>query len=395
VTDEYLRHHCGVDDLEEVERLEISVNCDEQPIETLGTSCPNLVELKLPDSIVGSIRDLGTGLKHLQVLWLSRTGLRELSGMSALPVLQELYVSFNDVEDLNPLCYHDALHVLDLEGNNVASWAEVENLDTLPELRELTLTGNPICKASYPRKVREMLPNLEMLDDQLMATMDMGEAMEESPGKIPADSLSAEASTEAGQEQPEQFPDEPDEDALLLENIKRVRDRARAGGLFSSARPATSAGALLALAAGPSSAPPSYRPSTAWVAPSELEARADDNPASELTLGCEKGVAGNPFNLIRHRRKHAPRQEDSAMDIRTLLDKYRTFSQQSFLSDAELAARKLDAETRPRTGQVNVRISRGRPATAAMIAALSDDPSDKAPVPSPMKVGDAEVFAVD
>merc|ERR1719399_2148986 len=224
--------------------------------------------------------------------------------------------------------------------------------------------------------------------------MDMSEkAEEESPGKIQADSLSAEASTEAGQEQPEQFPDEPDEDALLLENIKRVRDRARAGGLFSSARPATSAGALLALAVGPSSAPPSYRPSTAWVAPSELE--VDDNPASELTLGCEKGVAGNPFNFIRHRRKHAPRQEDAAMDIRTLLDKYRTFSQQSFLSDAELAARKLDAETRPRTGQVNVRISRGRPATAAMIAALSDDPSDKAPVPSPMKVGDAEVFAVD
>ena len=29
------------------------------------------------------------------------------------------------------------------------------------------------------------------------------------------------------------------------------------------------------------------------------------------------------FNLIRHRRKHAPRQEDSAMDIRTLLDKSR------------------------------------------------------------------------
>ena len=66
ITDEYLRHHCGVDDLDDVTCLTISVNRDEQPVETLGTSCPYLRELKLNDSFVQSIRDLGTGLQNLR-----------------------------------------------------------------------------------------------------------------------------------------------------------------------------------------------------------------------------------------------------------------------------------------------------------------------------------------
>merc|ERR1719198_1130817 len=97
--------------------------------------------------------------------------------------------------------------------------------------------------------------------------------------------------------------------------------------------------------------------------------------SSELTQGCEKGVSGNPLHLVRHRRKAAPRAEDESLDIRSLLDRFRTFSQPSCLSDAELAARKLDSENRPGTSQVNVRISRGRPMTSAMIAAMSDDTS--------------------
>ena len=111
ITDEYLRHHCGVDDLDDVTRLTISVNRDEQPVETLGTSCPYLRELKLNDSFVQSIRDLGTGLQNLRVLWLSRAGVTELWGISAMPLLEELYVSFNEICDLSSLNYHEGLQV--------------------------------------------------------------------------------------------------------------------------------------------------------------------------------------------------------------------------------------------------------------------------------------------
>jgi hypothetical protein len=359
--------------LDDVVRLTISVNRDEQPVETLGTSCPYLRELKLNDSFVQSIRDLGTGLKNLRVLWMSRAGVTELWGISAMPLLEELYVSFNEISDLSSLNYHENLQVLDLEGNNVAEWEEVEALETLPELRELTLAGNPIQKAAgYAKRVCSGLSNLVMLDDEMVATLDLSADSDvaEREVKDGSESRSAEASTEVGTAT-EHFGDEPDEDTLLLEGIKKHN-----GILFgqsSTARPATSAGARGSWI-GPSSAPPSVRPSTSFVPP---VAWALEDDASELTQGCEKGVAGNPLHLARLRRKAAPRAEDESLDIRSLLDRFRTFSQPSCLSDAELAARKLDAEHRPRTGQVSVRISRGRPSTAAFIAALDDEPREK------------------
>jgi hypothetical protein len=375
--------------LDDVTRLTISVNRDEQPVETLGTSCQFLQELKLTDSFVQSIRDLGTGLKNLKVLWLSRAGVTELWGISAMPVLEELYVSFNEIADLNSLNYHEKLQVLDLEGNNVSEWDEVEALETLPELRELTLTGNPIHKAAgYAKRVCSLIPDLVMLDDEMVASLDLSaDSMEDvKEVKDGSEARSAEASTEVGTAT-EQFIDDPDEDTLLLEGIKKHN-----GILFgqsSTARPATSAGGRPWI--GPSSAPPSVRPSTSFVPP---VAWAMEDDSSELTQGCEKGVAGNPLHLARLRRKAAPRAEDESLDIRSLLERFRTFSQPSCLSDAELAARKLDAESRPRTGQVNVRISRGRPSTAAALAALTDDePRENAPAPTLR--GSAEVFTLE
>ena len=348
ITDEYLRHHCGVDDLDDVTRLTISVNRDEQPVETLGTSCPYLRELRLDDSFVQSIRDLGTGLQNLRVLWLSRAGVTELWGISAMPLLEELYVSFNEISDLSSLNYHEGLQVIDLEGNNVAAWEEVEVLETLPELRELSLAGNPIQKAAgYAKRVCSGLPNLIMLDDEMVASMDLSADSLEDVKEVRdgSEARSAEASTEVGTGT-EHFIDDPDEDTLLLEGIKKHN-----GILFgqsSTARPATSAGARQWT--GPSSAPPSVRPSTSFVPPVTW---AMEDDSSELTQGCETGVAGNPLHLVRHRRKAAPRAEDQSLDIRSLLDRFRTFSQPSCLSDAELAARKLDAKNRPRTGQVS------------------------------------------
>ena len=43
-----------------------------------------------------------------------------------------------------------------------------------------------------------------------------------------------------------------------------------------------------------------------------------EDDSSELTQGCETGVAGNPLHLVRHRRKAAPRAEDQSLDIRSL-----------------------------------------------------------------------------
>ncbi len=64
---------------------------------------PKLRELKLNGSSLGSLRDLGSGLRHLQVLWVAHCGLTALEGLGALSGLRELYASFNQVDDMQPL----------------------------------------------------------------------------------------------------------------------------------------------------------------------------------------------------------------------------------------------------------------------------------------------------
>lgn len=76
--------------------------------------------LHLSNSIVPSIRDIGTSFKRLKVLWISRCGLKDIGGLVAFEKLEELYASFNHVDDLYDLTYLNSLKILDLEGNDVS-----------------------------------------------------------------------------------------------------------------------------------------------------------------------------------------------------------------------------------------------------------------------------------
>eukprot|EP00443_Scrippsiella_acuminata_P091326 CAMPEP_0115418558 /NCGR_PEP_ID=MMETSP0271-20121206/24730_1 /TAXON_ID=71861 /ORGANISM="Scrippsiella trochoidea, Strain CCMP3099" /LENGTH=608 /DNA_ID=CAMNT_0002843037 /DNA_START=28 /DNA_END=1854 /DNA_ORIENTATION=+ len=170
LTAEFLRHYCGVEDLDLVEHLDIQVDSATQSVEPIGEHLRCLKQLKLMDSSVLCLRDLGTELRGLEVLWISRCGLQDLGGVgAALQSLRELYMPFNDVADLSPLSGHDALEVLDIEGNAIAEREEVASLSTCSSLRELTLSGNPVVRSGPQALTREavitMLPQLEILDD--------------------------------------------------------------------------------------------------------------------------------------------------------------------------------------------------------------------------------------
>ncbi|KFO26388.1 Leucine-rich repeat-containing protein 56 [Fukomys damarensis] len=143
-----------------------------------GVHLPNLSQLKLTGSRLGSLRDLGTSLGRLQVLWLARCGLDDLDGISSFPALKELYVSYNNISDLSPLCLLDQLEVLDLEGNSLEDLEQVRYLQLCPRLATLTLEGNLVClqpaaspadKApgcyNYRAEVRKLIPQLRILDE--------------------------------------------------------------------------------------------------------------------------------------------------------------------------------------------------------------------------------------
>nr|KAF6398491.1 leucine rich repeat containing 56 [Molossus molossus] len=131
-----------VDDLRLVSMLEMCVDTREHSLGSFGVHLPNLSQLKLNDSRLGSVRDLGTSLGRLQVLWLARCGLTDLDGIGSFLALKELYVSYNHIADLSPLCLLDQLEVP--QGYNYR--AEVKKL--IPQLQVLdempaTHTGLP------------------------------------------------------------------------------------------------------------------------------------------------------------------------------------------------------------------------------------------------------------
>jgi len=200
-----------------------------QGADCLGMLPPNLLHLKLTGSNISSLRDLGTGLAKLQVLWLGRCKLQDLGGLASLSELRELYLPFNDVADLSPLALHDSIEVLDLEGNAVADLDEVGSLWMCPELTELTLAGNPICKdKSWSRRtVVELLPQLRVLDDlptdaaettmKVDAEASQAEPVVEVPG-FTHPLLLAALEAERGDALP--YESEPDEEAVIMEQIK-------------------------------------------------------------------------------------------------------------------------------------------------------------------------------
>lgn len=164
---EYLRELAGVERLEDATYIQLVVSTSGTSISHLGKALPNLQELHLNNSMLDSLRDLGTCFTRLQVLWVSRCGLRDFDGISVLPLLRELYAAYNDVTDLHPLGACPHLEVVDLEGNCVVDPSSAGYLSSCGSLQFLTLSGNPLADTtSYRQSVCSQLPSLRMLDDQ-------------------------------------------------------------------------------------------------------------------------------------------------------------------------------------------------------------------------------------
>jgi len=117
------------------------------------------------------VRDLGTSLQSLHVIWLNRCGLKDLDGIHALPHLSELYLAYNDIDDISALNALDRLQILDLEANRIDDLAQLLFLQDLDHLDTLTLADNEcVVEAgdNYVGDVREYLPQLKYLDDELV-----------------------------------------------------------------------------------------------------------------------------------------------------------------------------------------------------------------------------------
>ncbi|XP_070763152.1 leucine-rich repeat-containing protein 56 [Enoplosus armatus] len=307
---EKLESLCGTRDLSHVTSLEICVDTQENTLGNFGAYLPKLVQLKMNNSMILSVRDLGTTLSHLQVLWMSRCSLQDLDGISTFSSLKELYVAYNNVLDLSPVGMLENLQLLDLEGNDVDDLVQVQYLGLCGKLQTLTLEGNPVCVRpnptaiqtadySYRAAVRELVPQLRYLDDLrveedgLSCSSTMGEDWAIFRNSI-RDCNSSQAATE----------DEETADSACP--YSRPNSARRPASSRSCVWPLLSAGSRPRTGSRPTSAtrpsilsPPGSRPGSADSDLATVEAET-----SILTHGAGKILfCGNPVQAIRARRE--------------------------------------------------------------------------------------------
>ncbi|XP_050955843.1 leucine-rich repeat-containing protein 56 isoform X2 [Labeo rohita] len=297
---EKLKILSGSDDLHEVTSLEMCVDTRQDILDNFGIYLPKLTQLKMNNSLISSVRDLGTGLSHLQVLYLARCGLTDLEGISALSSLKELYVAFNSISDLSPVSLLEDLELLDLEENEVDDLAQLWYLGRCVKLRTLSLEGNPVCTCpapgtsevsdySYRSAVRDLIPQLILLDD------------------VPAE-----------EDEPQCFRTSPEDWTVLRESIKDASvsdgpeltdtDTEERSVSVSRVRPASAPpGDLRISSRSLSSRPDSARPLTSCTGSRPGSNGSDiavlNHEASDLTNGVGRVLCGNPLQAARAQRQ--------------------------------------------------------------------------------------------
>ncbi|KAL4622685.1 leucine-rich repeat-containing protein 56 [Arapaima gigas] len=321
---EKLRVLTGNEDLKKVTTLELCTDTRESSLSNLGAYLPNLIQLKMNNSVITSVRDLGTSFSHLQVLWMARCGLADLDGILVFSSLKELYVAYNDISDLSHISMLEHLELLDLEGNSVDDISQVQYLGLCGSLRALILDGNPVCAQPHPdtpktenycyrSAVRQFLPHLHYLDD------------------IPAEDIVPQSSTGSLEDW-----------ALLKESIKEsisecleppgveniskpinvgvwcgvnesllqfvpAEEIVASAGISSRPGSAQRPGMALQPHSHPGSRPSSARPlSSTGSRPgtADLNLAAMDPGASDLTHGVGRVMCGNPGQALRARQQN-------------------------------------------------------------------------------------------
>lgn len=111
IDEEYIVSVTGIKDIARIEYISLQIDSNFQSILDLPDLLPNLKHLVLDNSTIGSIRDLGVGLRGITSLSLSGCGLRDIDGIGVLTGLQELCLTDNYISDITPLTMHENLQV--------------------------------------------------------------------------------------------------------------------------------------------------------------------------------------------------------------------------------------------------------------------------------------------
>eukprot|EP00518_Triparma_eleuthera_P005773 CAMPEP_0182463658 /NCGR_PEP_ID=MMETSP1319-20130603/7820_1 /TAXON_ID=172717 /ORGANISM="Bolidomonas pacifica, Strain RCC208" /LENGTH=191 /DNA_ID=CAMNT_0024663229 /DNA_START=35 /DNA_END=610 /DNA_ORIENTATION=+ len=134
----------------------------------------NCEQLSLSTNCIDRISVNLNGLPKLKILALGRNSIKKIEKLEDLKdSLEQLWISYNQITTLDGLSELSNLQSLFISNNNIKSWAELDKLAGLPNLKDILLKGNPIYK-DYDNiedarvEVLRHLPNLMKIDGQMV-----------------------------------------------------------------------------------------------------------------------------------------------------------------------------------------------------------------------------------
>ena len=154
----------NITDIQNLQKLTIRINGSYGLLNQFGQRLINLKFLKLNDSFIQSIEDLGSNFKNLRILQINNCKLKDLTGIICFEQLEIFEAKNNEISDLIELEMSSSIKKLNLENNLIENEENIYFLSSLDNLEYINLLGNPI--KNYDKKLKELLPNLKEIDIQ-------------------------------------------------------------------------------------------------------------------------------------------------------------------------------------------------------------------------------------
>ena len=159
-----------------VEATEVKLMCQIPPIDKMDDSLNQLEacqRLSLSTNAIERMIALPK-LKNLRILSLGRNNIKRIMALEDVgATLEELWISYNQIEKLDGLQPCVKLSVLYMSNNKIKAWDELGKVAQLPEIKTVLFVGNPI----YGEKTKEenapyvvkRIPQIETVDGKMIS----------------------------------------------------------------------------------------------------------------------------------------------------------------------------------------------------------------------------------
>ena len=113
-------------------------------------------------------------MKKLKILSMGRNNLKRIEKLDeSAGTLEQLWVSYNSISNLDGVLNLSKLTTLYLSNNQIKDVAEVAKLGCLPDLRDVLFKGNPFYDSfdtadACRQAIIKRLPQISKLDGQLI-----------------------------------------------------------------------------------------------------------------------------------------------------------------------------------------------------------------------------------